>query len=162
MTTYGGGLRVSEVVRLKITDIESKRMTIRVDQGKGRKDRRTLLSEQLVEDLRSYWSIERPPVWLFPGQSLEKPMTIGSAQSIYYNAKKAANIQRGHGIHTLRHCFATHLLESGVDSTIIQELMGHRNISTTARYLDVSTRHMASIKSPLDSLFAGSPPPTSE
>lgn len=152
MTTYGCGLRVSEVVNLKIVDIDSKRMTIRVVQGKGWKDRQAILSKQLLEELRAYWKIDRPPVWLFPGNDIDKAMVKGTAQRIYYGAKKAAGIRRGGGIHTLRHSFATHMLEDGVDSTLIQAMMGHASIYTTAKYLHVSQRHLAKVKSPLDTL----------
>ena len=155
--TYGGGLRVGEVVHLRLTDIESDRGTIRVDQGKGDKDHRTILSEHLLCELREYWKVKRPPEWLFPGKDLHRPMSRSSAQQIYYKAKKAAGIQRGHGIHTLRHCFATHALEDGVDSTVVQSMLGHAYLSTTARYLHISQLHLAKIKSPLDTLPSGPP-----
>jgi len=103
MTTYGGGLRVSEVVRLKVTDIERDRMMIRVDDGKGNKDRYTILSERLLQELCVYWKMFRPPTWLFPGRDPHKAMHVGTAQKIYYTAKKRAKITRGKGIHTLRH-----------------------------------------------------------
>lgn len=151
-TTYSAGLRVSEVVHLKLTDIDGARMTIRVEQGKGRKDRLTVLSERLLGELREYWKIQRPPVWLFPGRDITAPMTRGAAHWIYDHAKKTAGITRGRGIHTLRHCFATHSLEHGTDSTVIQQVLGHAYLSTTARYLHVSTRHLAQLKSPLDTL----------
>jgi len=156
MTAYGGGLRASEVVRLKLTDIESDRMTIRVEQGKGRKDRHTVLSTHLLRELRAYWRIERPPVWLFPGPDLDRPLTRCSVHNIFHAAKASAGITRGKGIHTLRHCFATHMLEDGVDSTVIQAMLGHAYISTTARYLHVSRRHLATATSPLDTLMTGS------
>ena len=111
MTTYSAGLRVSEVVRLQPRDIESDRMLIRVHQGKGKKDRYTLLSSRLLTELRAYWKIRRPPQWLFPGRDLSQPMAVRTAQQIYMTAKAKANLQRGAGIHTLRHCFATHLLD---------------------------------------------------
>lgn len=153
MTTYGGGLRVSEVVNLKVSDIDSKRKVIRVVQGKGWKDRQAILGKRLLEELRAYWKINQPPVWLFPGSDINKAMVRGTAQRIYYNAKEAAGIRRGGGIHTLRHSFATHALEDGVDSTLIQKMMGHAHISTTTTYLHVSHRHMETVKSPLDTLF---------
>jgi len=152
MTTYGGGLRVSEVVRLKVTDIERDRMMIRVDDGKGNKDRYTILSERLLEELCVYWKMFRPPTWLFYGRDPHKPMHIGTAQKIYYTAKKRAKITRGKGIHTLRHCFATHLLEAGEDLPTIQILMGHTSITTTMIYLHVTRKKLASTKSPLDLL----------
>jgi integrase/recombinase XerD len=157
MTTYAAGLRVSEAVNLKVTDIESDRMTIRVDQGKGRKDRRTILAKVLLRELRAYWKILRSPLWLFPGPESERHLSRSSAQKIYHKAKKAAGIVRGRGIHTLRHSFATHMLEDGVDSTVIQSMLGHTQIATTCRYLHVSRRHLNALKSPLDSLFPDRP-----
>ena len=145
ITTYGSGLRVSEVVRLKVTDIERDRMMIRVDDGKGNKDRYTILSERLLEELCVYWKMFRPPTWLFPGRDLDKPMHIGTAQRIFYTAKKRAKITRGKGIHTLRHCFATHMLEAGEDIRTIQVLMGHSSILTTMGYLQVTRKKLASI-----------------
>ena len=152
MTTYAGGLRVSELVRLKVTDIHSERMMIRVDQGKGNKDRYTILSERLLKELRIYWSMYRPPLWLFLSKNPNKPMPIGTTQKIYYKAKAKANIKRGKGIHTLRHCFATHMLEDGVDVRTIQMLMGHKSILTTMVYLQVTRKKLDSTKSPLDLL----------
>jgi len=154
MTTYSGGLRVSEMVRLKLTDIDSERMAIRVDQGKGKKDRRTILSRRLLHELRAYWKIHRPPVWLFPGRDINKPLTKDSAQGVYYKARDSAGLRRRGGIHTLRHSFATHMLEDGVDSSLIQAMMGHACISTTAKYFHVSQRHMDKVKSPLDTMPA--------
>lgn len=151
-TTYGAGLRASEVTRLKVADIDSKRAVIRIEQSKGRKDRFVPLGERLLADLRAYWIVERPPVWLFPGHDPSRPMTPHGANHIYHRAKRACGVTRGRGIHTLRHCFATHLLEDGVDSAVIQQLLGHAQISTTARYLHVSTRHLALLASPLDAL----------
>jgi len=152
MTTYAAGLRVSEVVRLKLTNIESDRMMIRVDDGKGNKDRYTILSQRLLKELRIYWSQYRHLLWLFPGRDPNKPMHRGTAQRIYYTAKKKAKITRGKGIHTLRHCFATHMLEAGEDLRTIQMLMGHRSILTTMGYLQVTRKKLASTKSPLDLL----------
>jgi len=152
MTVYGGGLRVSEVVQLEPEHIESQRMMIRVDQGKGRKDRFTLLPQNLLDELKAYWKACRPQSWLFFGKSKDKPMAIGTAQRIYYNAKSKAGINKGNGIHTLRHCFATHLLDQGVDITTIQQMMGHRALVTTSKYLHTTKQKIASIKSPLDTL----------
>src|SRR5262249_31899920 len=135
MTTYAAGLRVSEVVRLQLTDIASDRMLLRVEQGKGRKDRYTLLSTRLLTDLRAHWYLLRPAPWLFPGRYPPTPMPIGTAQKIYYHAKRIAGITPGHGIHTLRHCFATPLLDVGVDVRTIQMLLGHQSLDTTTRYL---------------------------
>ena len=150
MTTYAGGFRVSEVVRLKLTDIDSKRMMIRVEQGKGNKDRYTILSQRLLKILRYYWKMYRPPLWLFHAKDPSKPMPIGTAQTIYYNAKSNAQVKKGQGIHTLRHCFATHLLEANVDLRTIQILMGHKSITTTMKYLQVTRKKLTSLISPLD------------
>jgi integrase/recombinase XerD len=138
MTTYAAGLRVSEVVNLKPADIDSQRLMIRVEQAKGAKDRYTLLSPRLLAELRLYWKLYRPTTWLFPStRDPQRKLAIGRAQKIYYEAKRKAGITRGHGIHTLRHCFATHLLEAGLDLRTIQSLMGHTAITTTMRYLQV-------------------------
>lgn len=154
MTTYGGGLRSCEVVRLKVTDVDSRRMTIRVEQGKGRKDRHAVLGPRLLGELRVYWRVERPPLWLFPKpESQREHWSAEGAQKMYYRTKKRAGIKRSGGIHALRHSFATHMLEDGVDSTVIQSMMGHAHISTTAQYLHVSRRHLAAVKSPLDTLL---------
>nr|MBC8555543.1 tyrosine-type recombinase/integrase [Candidatus Brocadiales bacterium] len=128
MTTYGAGLRVSEVCRLKISDIDSKRMSIRVDQGKGGKDRYTLLSPILLEKLRRYWSHYKPSDYIFMQRDRSKNISRGTVQKIYYNAKAKAAIKKQGGIHSLRHTFATHLLEGGTDLHTIKELMGHSNI----------------------------------
>lgn len=160
MTTYAAGLRVSEVTRLKCSDLESDRMLIRVEQGKGRKDRYTLLSDRLLAELRAYWRIARPRPWLFPGHDLCTPMSISAAQSIYYRAKKGAHILHGKGIHTLRHCFATYLLEAGTDIATIQALMGHRWIGTTMMYVRISRRHLENVRSPFDLIPLGALPAT--
>jgi site-specific recombinase XerD len=152
MTTYSAGLRVSEVVRLKIKDIDSARMTIRIQQSKGNRDRYSILSSLLLEELRFYWKIYHPKDWLFPSWDQAKPLSVDSAQKAYYAAKKKAGITKGGGIHTLRHCFATNLLEAGVDPRTIQVLMGHRSIKTTVTYMQVTQKRLTSIKSPLDLL----------
>lgn len=154
MTTYAAGLRVSEVVRLRITDIESdpSRMLIRINQGKGNKDRYSLLSSRLLHELRAYRSIDRYRPWLFPGRDPKRHMTRSTAQKIYNRALRQVGIGQGSGIHTLRHSFATHLLDAGVDPRTIQILLGHRSIRTTARYLHVSRRHLQHVRSPLDLL----------
>lgn len=151
MTTYGGGLRVGEVVRLRVADIQSDRMMIHIEQGKGRKDRYTLLSRRVLDTLRIYWRIYRPGVWLFPSYT-DRPMAVRSPQKVYRRAIEAAGIPRKGGIHTLRHCFATHLLEAGVDLRTIQLLMGHRSIISTMRYLHVTSKSLQGIPSPLDLL----------
>ena len=150
MTTYAAGLRLSEVIALKRIDLDSQRQMIRVEQGKGRKDRYTILSPRLLEELRLYWKISRPILYLFPGPS--RPMDSSAAQKIYYAAKQRAGIEKGMGIHTLRHCFATHLLEAGVDLPTIQRLMGHTSILTTMRYLQVRRQHLDAHASQFDLL----------
>ena len=152
MTDYGTGLRVSELVALKVNHIDSPRLLTRVEQGKGSKDRYTLLSEPLLLQLREYWKLYRPRVWLFPGRDPERPMSVSQAQRIYSKAKKDAGIQRAGGIHTLRHCFATHLLEAGEDLRTIQALLGHSSIKTTMRYLHVTQKHISKLNSPFDLL----------
>jgi integrase/recombinase XerD len=152
MTAYGGGLRVSELVCLLPADIHSERMLIRVDQGKGRKDRYTLLSPRLLEELRTYWRQYRPERWLFEGGQRGRHLVADSARSAFDRAKARAGIQHGHGIHCLRHSFATHLMEAGVPLPVIQRLMGHTSLSTTAKYLHVTSQHLESIRSPLDLL----------
>lgn len=154
MTTYAGGLRVSEVVRLQVKDLESdpSRMLIRINQGKGNKDRYTLLSERLLAELRTYWKIERPHPWLFPGSKVHRPMSSSAAQKIYNEARRRVGIEQGPGIHTLRHSFGTHLFDAGVDPRTIQLLMGHRSIKTTITYLHGSRRQLMQVRSPLDLL----------
>ena len=152
MTTYAAGLRVSEVVRLRVSDIDSTRMTIRVEQGKGSKDRYTILSPRLLDQLRHYWRAYQPTLWLFPGAEASRPLDVTAAQKVFNRAKQSAAIQKGHGIHTLRHCFATHLLEAGVDLATIQALLGHTDIRTTMRYLQIRRHRFASRPGPLDLL----------
>lgn len=154
MTTYAAGLRLSEVCSLQLTDIESApdRMCIKVRQGKGGKDRYTLLSPRLLETLRLYWRITRPRHWLFPGSSGDGPVCDKSVQRWYHAARRAAGIQNGGGIHTLRHAFATHLLEAGVDIHTIQRLLGHGHVSTTMRYFHLARAHLTGTTSPLELL----------
>lgn len=151
MTAYATGVRVRELVHLRVEDIHSERMLVHVRQGKGSKDRYTLLSQRLLAALREYWRAERPQPWLFPNPQ-GQPLSPGSVQKLFYRAKARAKITRGHGIHCLRHSFATHLLEAGVDLTVISRLLGHRHLGTTARYLHVTNRHVRGIRSPLDLL----------
>ena len=151
MTTYSAGLRVSEVVILKPMDIHSSRMLIHVRRGKGDKDRYTLLSPKLLDELRRYWRLERPSDWLFPGRN-GWAYRAESLQRVYHRSKQRASIERGGGIHALRHSFATHLLEAGVDLLTIGKLLGHRNPATTSRYLHVSQKHTQGVRSPLDLL----------
>jgi integrase/recombinase XerD len=154
MVTYAAGLRVSEVCALQSADIESApdRMCIKVRGGKGGKDRYTMLSPQLLETLRNYWTAYRPGLWLFPNPSGTEPIAIQTAQRIYWAARDRAGLGRTGGIHTLRHCFATHLLESGVDIHTIQRLLGHGHVSTTMRYFHLAQHKLTGTTSPLELL----------
>jgi len=152
MTAYGAGLRVSEVVRLKISDIDSQRNLIRVEQGKGKKDRYAMLSPRLLKVMRAWWCVERSRDWLFPGSRPGRHMDVEMLQLVCRQAAELAGIGKRVRVHTLRHSFATHLLDQGVDLRVIQELLGHTNIDTTARYAQVSPRLVAVTKSPLDQL----------
>lgn len=152
MTVYGAGLRLSEACHLRVEDVESSRGMLRVSQGKGNKDRYTVLSPWLLEVLRDYWRQFRPQrPWLFPAPRLQgKPMVDGSAQMIFCRALERAGLPNRGGIHCLRHSFATHLLEDGVDVLTIKKLMGHANFATTAGYLHVSAELAVRVRSPLD------------
>lgn len=152
MTTYGAGLRLNEVCHLKLSDIDSSRMTLRVEQGKGAKDRYTLLSPRLLTELRRYWSGYRPKQWLFTNKNGTHPISDTMVQRIYHAAKARAGIRKEGGIHALRHAFATHLLEAGVDIHTIQRLMGHGHISSTLRYFHLARKHLAGTPSPLELL----------
>jgi site-specific recombinase XerD len=152
MTAYGTGLRVEELVLLRCEDIRSERNLTFVRKGKGNKERFTLLSPQLLDQLRRYWREVRPDGWLFMNRFRTDHYAIGSAQHAYYCAKRRAGITSGHGIHTLRHSFATHLLEAGVDLVTIQRLLGHADLRTTVKYLHVTEKHTRGIRSPLDLL----------
>lgn len=163
VTTYAAGLRASETVALQPRHIDSQRMLIRVENGKGGKDRYTLLSPQLLDELRIYWRLCRPRQWLFPGRDPAQPMSRETAGQIYRRCKHRAGIHRRGGIHTLRHCFATGLLEAGVDLPTIQQLMGHTDIKTTMRYLRIAPRRLSQLSSALDLLCLPDslqPPPT--
>ncbi len=157
-TTYGAGLRVSEVVRLQLRHIDTDRMCLRIEQGKGGKDRDTLLSPRLLEELRAYWKQYRPREWLFPGREGKRPLDVSTAQKFYYAAKGRAGITKRGGIHALRHAFATHLLEAGTDLHTIQRLLGHRDLDTTTRYFHLARRTVLKTTSPLDWLDPGTPP----
>ena len=152
MIAYAAGLRVGEVVRLRVQDIDSDRMTIRVEQGKGAQDRYTLLSPRLLEELRSYWRLECPHPWLFPMRGAPRPMNYGTAERFYTAAKQRAGITKAGNIHALRHAFATHLLEAGTDLHTIQRLLGHHHISSTMRYLHLARQNVTDRTSPLDLL----------
>ena len=151
MTAYATGLRVSELVRLKVSAIDSERMMVRVEQGKGRKDRYTILSQRLLSELRSYWKEHRSPTYVFPNRK-GGPISIDYAQRIYNLAKLKAGVHKGKGIHTLRHCFATYLLEAGVDLRTIQTLLGHNSMGSTERYLQIRQHKLTTTANPLDLL----------
>ncbi len=153
MTAYAGGLRISETCRLQPGDIDSERMLIHVRLGKGKKDRFVMLSEQLLLVLRAYWKTVRPQGgWLFPGRKKGTPLSPSAAEKALAAAAKKAGIKKRVTPHLLRHSFATHLLEDGADIRVIQVLLGHASIRTTARYTQVSARHIGSVKSPLDKI----------
>lgn len=151
-TIYAAGLRVSEVVALTLPDIDSRRMVIHIRQGKGRKDRIVMMSEQLLAILRDYWKRERPPHWLFPGPNASRPVTTRSVQRAFREAADAVGLDSAVTVHTLRHSFATHLLERGVDIRVIQDLLGHRHITSTTRYARVAINVIRQIESPLEAL----------
>lgn len=150
--TYSAGLRVSEVVKLKLEDIDSKRMLIHIKQGKGKKDRYTILSEAALIQLRKYYKLEKPDVWLFPGGKQGRYITERSVEKIFENACILSGISKKVSIHVLRHSFATHLLEDGIDLRYIQELLGHSSSKTTEIYTHVSEKSIRNIKSPLDNI----------
>ena len=158
-TTYAAGLRVSETVRLKVSDIESGRMMLRVEQGKGGKDRYAMLSQQLLIILRGYWRLVRPRHWLFPGRDENMPISQTVLHAACRSAYQAAGLTKRVTVHTLRHSFATHLLEAGSDIRIIQVLLGHSNLSTTARYTQVADTTIRRTVSPLDRLQIEIVPP---
>jgi site-specific recombinase XerD len=150
--TYSAGLRVSEAAKLKVTDIDSKRMMVRVQQGKGRKDRYSILSQTALELLRRYWRQYRPKEWLFEGQKEGSTICYTAIRNIFFEAKKRAGITKPASIHTLRHSFATHLIEAGTSLHHVQLLLGHRSPTTTTVYLHVSKMNLAQVCSPLDSI----------
>jgi site-specific recombinase XerD len=150
MITYSSGLRVSEAARLRLTDIDSKRMTVRISQGKGGKDRYSILSQKTLEHLRQYWKKYRPTEWLFEGQNKDHHISSFTIQAVFRIAKKRARIIKPASIHTLRHSFATHLIEAGTSLHHVQLLLGHRSPTTTTVYLHVSRLNLTKVKSPLD------------
>jgi site-specific recombinase XerD len=152
MTAYAARLRVSEVMHLKLTDIDSQRMMIRVNQGKNRKDRYVMLSPRLLEILRRYWQDAHPRDWLFPGDIPGRPITRDAVGLACELARERSGIQKPITPHSLRHAFATHLLEAGTDVRRIQLLMGHRSLATTARYLKLATSTVCATSSPFDLL----------
>ena len=158
-TAYGAGLRVGEVARLQVSAIDSRRMLIRVEHGKGGKDRYVMLSAQLLQILRAYWRLARPGLWLFPGREAGEPVSVAALQDACRTATRQGELRKPVTVHVLRHSFATHLLESGTDIRIIQVLLGHAHLSTTARYAQVATNLIAGTTSPLDRLSLVVTPP---
>jgi len=158
---YGAGLRASEVVALKVSDIDSERMVIRVEQGKGRKDRYVMLSPHLLGLLRAWWKLARPQGWLFPGQNRLNPLTTRQLNRACHAAADRAEIDKRVSLHTLRHSFATHLLEQNIDIRVIQVLLGHAKLDTTALYTRVATKTIQQVMSPLDRItLTQAEPPT--
>jgi integrase/recombinase XerD len=149
---YAGGLRLSEVLNLQLSDIDSRRNLIRVRQGKGRKDRYVMLSAKLLTVLRNYWKAERPSSWLFPSPDKSRRLSNASLQVVVRKASRDSGLTKHVTVHTLRHCFGTHLLENGADIRTIQLLMGHASMQTTARYIHLSQSTVAAVPSPFDSL----------
>jgi integrase/recombinase XerD len=158
-TAYGAGLRVCEVAALKVGDIDSSRMVIRVEHGKGGKDRYVMLSPQLLRILRAYWRLAKPAAWLFPGRHGDRPVSTATLQAACRMAAREADLGKPVTVHTLRHSFATHLLEAGTDIRIIQVLLGHGRLATTAIYTRVATNVIAGTPSPLDRLHLSVTPP---
>src|SRR3954465_409391 len=150
MTAYAAGLRISEVVALRVADVASQRMVLRVRQGKGRRDRNVMLSPRLLALLRDYWKVTRPADWLFPGDVPGRPITAGSVHGICAQAARAAGLGKHVTVHTLRHSFATHLLEAGTDIRTIQVLLGHRNLTPTAIYALLSPTAVEATRGPRD------------
>ena len=153
-TAYACGLRIGEVVRLRVADIDSQRGVLVVRQGKGRKDRLVPLSPALLDELRAYWRRYRPAEWLFPGQKRGRHLNLSALQRTFARLVRPLGFGKAVSMHTLRHSYATHLLEAGVDVVTLQRLLGHRDLSTTARYLHGSTHHLRRAPSPLDALLA--------
>ncbi len=158
-SAYAAGLRASEAVGIKLADVDAGRMVIRVEHGKGGKDRYVMLSVQLLGILRTYWRLARPTHWLFPGRDPSKPIDVQVLHAACRSACAAAGLAKRVTVHTLRHSFATHLLESGADIRIIQVLLGHSNLSSTARYTQVSNGLIRRTESPLDRLRLEVVPP---
>jgi site-specific recombinase XerD len=151
-TAYAAGLRVSEVVRLRVGDIDAARMLLHIRVAKGQKDRLVPRSAVLLERLRAYWREHRPPDWLFPGPGPSGHLSIGHVQRVCRSAVRTAGIRKKASMHTLRHSYATHLLEGGADLPTLQQLLGHSHISTTVRYTHVQQPHLQNSRSPLDTL----------
>lgn len=152
MTAYGCGLRLSETLALRPHHVDSKRMVVRIEQGKGRKDRYVMLPSHLLDTLRQYWRAYRPLVWLFEGQEKGRPLSTTAVQKIFHKARQRAGITKAVTFHSLRHSFATHLLEEGVNVRIIQALLGHRSLTSTQIYTHVARTYLNDTTSPLDRL----------
>ena len=152
MTTYSGGLRVSEVTHLRVSDVDPQRMILRVEQGKGRQDRYVMLSHKLLPVLREYWKSYETKHWLFPGRNPERPLTRASVHKFFHKARLEAGITKKISVHSLRHSFATHLLESGINIRKIQLLLGHRSLRATQVYTHVAADYLEDTPSPLDIL----------
>jgi len=149
---YACGLRVTEAIQLKVRDIDRDRMTVRIEQGKGRKDRYVPLSKRLLRRLEKYWATASPRHWIFEGSTPDRCLHVTAAQKAYTLAKLRAGIQKHGGVHALRHAYATHMIESGVDVLTVQRMLGHRSVSTTMRYFHLSQARVAIVRSPLDLL----------
>jgi integrase/recombinase XerD len=158
-TIYAAGLRVSEAVALQVTDIDSTRMTIHIRAGKGQRDRYVMLAPQLLAILRAHWRRTRSRPWLFPGPDPSRPITTRTVRRVCRLAVEAAGLDKSVTVHTLRHCFATHLLEQGVDIRVIQGLLGHRQIASTTRYARVALSTIGRVRSPLELLDLAGPAP---
>lgn len=159
MAQYAGGLRISEACRLRPEDIDAKRRVIHVRLGKGKRDRYTVLSTCFLDHLRRYWRTHRPKEWFFPGRTATGHVGPGSARRAFHAAMAAAGLRKPVTPHVLRHCFATHLLESGVDIAIIRSLLGHGSLRATEVYTHVSVAHIGRVQSPLDLLGTKAVPP---
>jgi integrase/recombinase XerD len=159
-TCYATGLRISEALHLRPTDIDSRRMVIRIEQGKGQRDRYVMLSPKLLEILREWWRLRQPRLWLFPGHRSDRPIGRGAVEHAAQGARRRARLAKPITPHSLRHAFAVHLLEAGVDVRTIQLLLGHRSLATTARYLCLATTKVCATTSPLDLLPCPGPSPT--
>jgi integrase/recombinase XerD len=156
---YAAGLRINEACHLRAADIDSKQLLLHVRHAKGGRERLTLLSPKLLEELRAYWLLEKPRDWLFPGDTPAEPVSTDAARQAFAQAARAAGLPQKCTPHTLRHCFATHLLDTGADLVVLQALLGHRAIKSTARYTHVTTRRLRQIVSPLDLLPVVPPGP---
>lgn len=151
-TIYACGLRVTEAIQLKVRDIDRDRMTVRIEQGKGRKDRYVPLSKRLLRRLETFWATAPPRRWIFEGSTPDRCLHITAVQKAYTLAKLRAGIQKHGGVHALRHAYATHMIESGVDVLTVQRMLGHRSVSTTMRYFHLSQARVSIVRSPLDLL----------